>query len=438
MHDAISLVRNTRKPATHAVRELGALASPRPTLFLAGSRLWQRVQRELFQRSAGRFQALDGMRALAALMIVYFHATGVAALTGGHAAFTNLLGFVGLFLDSLWIGVDIFFVLSGFLIGHILLLQMQRGGVAFRSFYVRRVFRIFPAYYVVLTLNVLVFIHLSVFSPLHFNTPWAPWLKFSIPSYLYLCNYSRTTEVMGWAWSLCVEEHFYLILPTILIVLFRFSPRVRLVGLLTLPLLPLAARTIALIGNPRVILFPHLFAESHTHCDGLFLGVLVAYLFVYHRGQLARFATKLAPVLLAAAFACYASVLWTGGSTAELQPGFLRVVALLFLLAVGTALILTNVLFVDNVVSRVLAHRFWYPIARVSYGMYLIHPFVAYWLVSFLPRSRVDIATSPVRMIAFGSGTALATFLWACLLFVVVERPMLSLGARFAKASSSS
>ena len=225
------------------------LRCPRPALFRARSQPWQRVQADLFQRSAGRFPALDGIRALAALMIVYFHATGVVDFVSGRSILA-IRGFVRSLLGALWFGVDIFFVLSGFLIGHILLLQMQRGGVAFRSFYFRRAFRIFPAYYVVLTLNVLIFIHLSVFSPLHFNIPWAAWLKFSIPSYLYLGNYSRTTEVMGWAWSLCVEEHFYLIFPTILVVLFRLSPRVRLVALLTLPLLPLAARTIALIGNP--------------------------------------------------------------------------------------------------------------------------------------------------------------------------------------------
>jgi peptidoglycan/LPS O-acetylase OafA/YrhL len=115
------------------------------------------------------------------------------------------------------------------------------------------------------------------------------------------------------------------------------------------------------------------------------------------------------------------------------------VVALLFLLAVGTGLIITHVLFVDGAISRFLAHRFWYPIARVSYGMYLIHPFVAYWLISYLPTSKVVVvATSSVRLLAFGTVTALATYLWACLLFVLVERPMLTLGARFATANSSS
>src|SRR6516164_6968230 len=94
-----------------------------------------------------------------------------------------------------------------------------------------------------------------------FTTPSAHWLKFSIPSYLYLGNYSRTTEVMGWAWSLCVEEHFYLIFPTILVLLFRFSPRIRLVGLLILALLPLAIRTIAFIDDPGVRLFPQLLLE---------------------------------------------------------------------------------------------------------------------------------------------------------------------------------
>jgi len=408
------------------------LRSPRLPSVLARSQLWQLVQRALLQRIDGRFPALDGLRALAALMIVYFHSTVCVEMTGGPAVRAVPLGLTRWFLGCLWIGVDIFFVLSGFLIGRILLLQMQRGGIDFRSFYVRRAFRIFPAYYVVLTLTVFVFIHLSVFAPIHFNIPWTEELKNSLPNYLYLSNYIGSENVMGWSWSLCIEEHFYLIFPTMLVVLFRFAPRVRLVGLVALPLLPLAARACAFIENPDITLWQGLNWESHTHCDGLFVGVLVAYLFVYHRSQLARFAAWLAPIILAAAFGCYASVFLWGGPSATLKSGSFAVVAQLFLLAIGTALIITDVLFADNFLSRVLAHRFWHPIARVSYGMYLIHPFVAYWLISFLPGSQLAIAVSPLRLLAFATATALVTFLWASLLFLIVEQPMLVRGARAA------
>ena len=97
---------------------------------------------------------LDGLRALASVLIVFCHCVVwlPPALPDSYRAIPH--GFV-VFGLSCWFSVDVFFVLSGFLIGRILMRQLQQGWVSFQVFYVRRVFRVFPVYYLVLTVSVL-------------------------------------------------------------------------------------------------------------------------------------------------------------------------------------------------------------------------------------------------------------------------------------------
>src|SRR5262249_35036772 len=135
------------------------------------------------------------------------------------------------------------------------------------------------------------------------------------------------------------------------------------------------------------------------------------------------------PFLLLA-LVCFASVFCWGGT---LRSGFFAVVPQLFVLALGTALVLTNALFVDNIISRCLAHGFWYPIARVSYGMYLIHPFVAMWLLSLRPGLQLSVALSAPRLLAFGACAAVCTFAVASVMFLGVELPLLQYGVRLTR-----
>lgn len=79
--------------------------------------------------SSARFGALDGIRGLAAVGIVVFHAHFGAAF------------------DWMWVFVDLFFILSGFLIGRVILRAMRAGGFSLRNFMMRRVLRIWPVYY---------------------------------------------------------------------------------------------------------------------------------------------------------------------------------------------------------------------------------------------------------------------------------------------------
>jgi len=152
--------------------------------------------------------ALDGLRGLAILLVLghNFEIIGDSAGRVGHA--------VTLALDLGWIGVQLFFVLSGFLITRILL-ATQESPRYYRSFYVRRMLRIFPLYYAVLFLTFVVWPRIGQLPPGYAedqqNQAWM---------WLYLSNWVQPSGLAGKAfphfWSLAVEEQFYLVWPALI------------------------------------------------------------------------------------------------------------------------------------------------------------------------------------------------------------------------------
>ena len=146
------------------------------------------------------FIGLDHLRALAISLVFLYHYTIFQ-----HPAWMN-----NSFIHFGWCGVDLFFVLSGFLISNQLIAAWQkRHEIPFREFYIKRIFRIFPPYFFVL----LIYIFIPAF---HERETLAPlWKMFSFTQ-----NYGQDIRRYGTfshAWSLCVEEQFYLLLPIILL-----------------------------------------------------------------------------------------------------------------------------------------------------------------------------------------------------------------------------
>ena len=142
-----------------------------------------------------RLPGLDLLRALAIVWVTLFH----SYLVGG-------LGPVGdAFARHGWVGVDLFFVLSGFLIGQQVLTSLQRDGrLHFGAFYLRRALRILPAYWVVLALYL-------AWPGFREREQMAPWWHYAL--FVYNLRYVPGQDVFAQVWSLCVEEHFYLVFP---------------------------------------------------------------------------------------------------------------------------------------------------------------------------------------------------------------------------------
>ena len=162
-------------------------------------------------RAAGHVLALDGVRGLA-ILLVLLHNLGIEAPAPGLAARAfNAVTTAG------WIGVILFFALSGYLITSILL--RARGTPRyFRNFFLRRLLRIFPLYYATLAIVLVIVpaILPSIF-PTIFSTIFAPELNHQIWFWTYLSNwvipFGRGIGGLDHCWSLAVEEQFYLVWP---------------------------------------------------------------------------------------------------------------------------------------------------------------------------------------------------------------------------------
>jgi peptidoglycan/LPS O-acetylase OafA/YrhL len=160
--------------------------------------------------SSTRIPALDGLRGIAILLVLLYHA--VFTVQPSTQLASRLL-FVG---RLTWSGVDLFFVLSGFLIGGILL-DARDSPRYFKTFYVRRAFRILPLYGLALALFFLRFVTqsgsagpLGSFS--HSSIPWAAYVTLTQNIWMAVLG-TFGVGAMAVTWSLAVEEQFYLTVP---------------------------------------------------------------------------------------------------------------------------------------------------------------------------------------------------------------------------------
>jgi len=227
--------------------------------------------------STQRVPELDGLRGLAILLVIICHYIADAT----HAR----LGFLGDHLLTIlgvgWSGVDLFFVLSGFLIGGILL-ESQESPNYFRTFYLRRVHRILPVYYLWIVLYI-AFVCVAVYvlpRPVVLMPPGKALAQLDLtpfPKYfLFLQNIFYSPRVFEWmwfvvTWSLAVEEQFYLVAPPLV----RFLSRRTLIRVLTL--------TVCLAPFLRWYCFRYLPQLDHFYqfgmpcrADALSLGILAA------------------------------------------------------------------------------------------------------------------------------------------------------------------
>ena len=218
-----------------------------------------------------RVKQLDLLRGLAILLVLGRHPV-VEPPDGG---FWGTLGQAWKHFG--WTGVDLFFVLSGFLIGGLLFNEFNRtSSLDIPRFLVRRAFRIWPGY-IALLLFMLVVVPLA-----HPNGDLYTFSERFIalgPHFLHLQNYFGTIQLH--TWSLAVEEHFYLFLPFVLFVLFRISSSTtRLFTLVTIAaaMVAITCLCLRLISAPNTPLSDLAWRLNPTHLriDSLFFGVFLS------------------------------------------------------------------------------------------------------------------------------------------------------------------
>jgi len=222
--------------------------------------------------SQGRIPELDGLRGIAILLVLGTH----YIIVSGQSQVASF--FQGVFLLG-WSGVDLFFVLSGFLIGGILL-DVRASPSYFRTFYIRRFFRIIPVYYLWIVLYLLLVGVGGSLLRAHTRTGTVPPLGFDIYAhFLFLQNFAIVNYIaiseywFAHTWSLAVEEQFYLVSP----LLVRLCTRRRLSVLLGT--LILAAPLIRLFVRSHFAEGPWLaYRLMPCRADSLACGMLAAVL----------------------------------------------------------------------------------------------------------------------------------------------------------------
>jgi peptidoglycan/LPS O-acetylase OafA/YrhL len=213
---------------------------------------------------------LDGLRAIAILLVIVWH------YLLGQTTPDLLPPKVWMLFSWSWSGVDLFFVLSGFLIGRILI-YYKNSPTYFKTFYMRRIWRIFPPYYLSL---LLFFVFMAMGGAKTFPILFGDSIPYiSYP--LYIQNFFMATNGFGpnWlavTWSLAVEEQFYLLFPFVIyFVNHKHLPKIFIVCILLAPLLR------GIIGSyGAYVLLP-------ARMDALMVGALIAY--YYQNGSIQKY-----------------------------------------------------------------------------------------------------------------------------------------------------
>lgn len=378
-------------------------------------------------RKSARVPELDGLRGIAILLVLIWH------------FFVNVVGVEGnTFMSHLarrlsltWSGVDLFFVLSGFLIGGILL-DARESTNYFKVFYIRRTCRIFPLYFAWIGLFLIVPIAFAGFSfstSLVFANPLPVWSYFTFTQNITMSLKGIWgPNWLSGTWSLAVEEQFYLLLPLVI----RFTPRNRLPYLLVFGILVAPILRVVLFNfHPNFMLSTYVLMPCRT--DSLLLGVLGAYL-VRHDFVMRSLRANLLPLygvfsLLVTGIAILTlTPAWVGSMGASyLGYSWLALTYLLFLLISITERRGAVTAITRNILLRKLG--------SVAYGVYLFHVpanQLCHWFILKGPPQLATLSGVLVTLLALS-----VTLAVAYLSYTFFEKKFLRLGHSFRYVGSS-
>lgn len=373
------------------------------------------------------YQEVDYLRALAILLVVFRHS---------HYAFAATIYDYPMALQGTWSGVDLFFVISGFVITLSLLPlrdQWRSGAITVRhylgAFFVKRIFRLLPVGLFALALNV--GLAYAFNESLQFG-PFGEVKQEILPILLYYYNYYVWTggsTHMAWYWSLSIEEQFYFLYPFLLLLIPRkrwlFLVSLLVIAAVTFVVRPWLTPSFESVGYK---LWPTFTTPSHLRFDGLFAGCAAALLYLKYgtsiKNWLANHRPRATVIVLTACFgvACFGAVLPHFEVTS--YPAIILCSVVLVLIGAANLRLIAP-LGLPRVVD-------W--IGRRSYAIYLFHLIALHavneiWLRFFgLQEAKLSLIQGFVGLIA-----ALAlTVVLSELAFRIIETPGIRFGHKMA------
>lgn len=356
----------------------------------------------------GKLFGLDHLRAFAISFVLIYHYRSF-----GHPAWVEAVGKFG------WTGVDLFFVLSGFLISTELFKELSKTRtISLKKFFIKRSFRILPAYLLLVTIYFLV----PAFREREALSPLWKFLTFTQNLGLDLSK----TGTFSHAWSLCVEEQFYLLLPLVLILLSR-SGIFKKAGYLLLALVVFGL-TIRLLSwyllvaphmdddNFWAIWYKWIYYPIYTRLDGLITGIAIAALF-YFKAYIAERIAKHGNLL----FLLGVTILACAYLLCSDQHSYYATIYGFPLVAAGCGAVVISAISPGSFLHSYRI-RITEKLAGLSYGIYLIHKGVIHLVQKYASGMGIPMESNRMLLICL-----FFTLLGALLLQLVVEKPFLRL-----------
>ena len=338
---------------------------------------------------------IDGLRAIAVISVIIYH-LNENWLPGG------------------FLGVDIFFVISGFLITGIIITEIQQNSFSFKQFYTRRIKRIYPAFITVMAL--VSFIASAIFIYNDFNK-----LRKTIElAIAFLSNFylgltqgyfdlSANENPALHIWSLAVEEQYYLIFPLILTLAYKKFREIKVLFIITLILFFILLSTSFIPASfyKEVLHQPNIYYLSNLRFPELLLGSLLA---IYHCSNKIQLSTQVSNIMAILSTLLLFSCLFLMNNDIAFIPGVTLILPCIF-----TALII-HTTSQNNIIKLCLSNKAIVFIGKISYSLYLYH-----WI--FIALAYYITGEKQINNQSIAIVTAL-TIIFSVLSYYLIEQPI--------------
>lgn len=307
---------------------------------------------------------LQALRGIAVLLVVVSHLRSVVS-TDPYFTKVTPLPWINQALSRGFLGVDLFFVLSGFLITSLLFREAENSiKQKLKSFYYRRVLRILPALYALLIASLVIAIWEKSSLTYQWNSTWS--------ALLFISNWTlepfflQTQDDLGHLWSLAVEEQFYIVWPLVFFTLRRWRIHWSVItSAMSLLVLAIALHRNALWNSQVPWLF--IYAKTETRADAILIGCVFAYIFRY-----VSISPKLLKIL---GYASVVSLVVVAYFYSDFKKGFLYQGGF-SLMAFLTGVVILAVVLVPSFGGPLVNSRMLIWWGERSYGIYLWHSLI--------------------------------------------------------------
>lgn len=408
--------------------------------------------RALYAHDGDTFHLINGLRFFSFIWILVFHTLYIYGLKHTKEEFFTITDEAPFYLWWIWNAdkaVDLFFVISGFLIGVILFKEIAKtGDIKLKRFYFRRYLRLTPLYAVILLLYWLA------------EAPNHEWVWTNL---FYLNNFLPMEKMaMQWTWTLAVEEQFYLLLPLLLLFIHRLSgqPFIRILfSLLILSFLirfgvlyyydemwNASYRELLIDDVVHRFFYPKLYDNLITRYGPFVCGVMASYAYCYHNKALyswltaTRYRSLIVNVfaLFVVAFFAFFPIL----QSAYEQPSAGLKMYLIFhrtLFSAGVAWFMLAVFLNLNqftLLAKFFSLKIWQPFSQLTYSMYLFHFMVILALIKTIELNLQTIGLSGGALVwstifVTAIVSLLVTIVIGVLCWLLIEKPFLNMRELF-------